>query len=53
MKWSALQEVMRHFSAKEHDLYKERNLKEENLTEPKFRSLILEHYTFLKTAGYH
>jgi arsenate reductase (glutaredoxin) len=29
-------------------LYKERNLKEVNLTEPKFRSLILEHYTFLK-----
>ncbi|HSI70579.1 MAG TPA: ArsC/Spx/MgsR family protein [Gillisia sp.] len=29
-------------------LYKERNLKDENLTEPKFRSLILEHYTFLK-----
>ncbi len=29
-------------------LYKERNLKDENLTETKFRSLILEHYTFLK-----
>jgi arsenate reductase (glutaredoxin) len=29
-------------------LYKERNLKEEKLTIPKFRSLILEHYTFLK-----
>lgn len=29
-------------------LYKERNLKDENLTEDKFRSLILEHYTFLK-----
>lgn len=29
-------------------LYKERNLKNENLTEPKFKELILEHYTFLK-----
>lgn len=29
-------------------LYKERNLKDETLNEEKFRSLILEHYTFLK-----
>ena len=29
-------------------LYKERNLKERNLTEDDFKSLILEHYTFLK-----
>ena len=29
-------------------LYKERNLKEKSLTEADFRTLILEHYTFLK-----
>ena len=29
-------------------LYKERNLKEKTLTEEDFRSLLLEHYTFLK-----
>tara|TARA_R110002049_G_scaffold106898_3_gene254430 strand:- start:2240 stop:2593 length:354 start_codon:yes stop_codon:yes gene_type:complete len=29
-------------------LYKERNLKEQNLTEADYKSLILEHYTFLK-----
>ncbi len=29
-------------------LYKERKLKEKNLTEENFRSLLLEHYTFLK-----
>ncbi|MCM4171199.1 hypothetical protein DHD32_06890 [Arenibacter sp. TNZ] len=29
-------------------LYKERNLKEQNLTEDDFKALILEHYTFLK-----
>lgn len=29
-------------------LYKERNLKEEKITEAKYRNLILEHYTFLK-----
>ena len=29
-------------------LYKERNLKDQSLTEDDFRSLILEHYTFLK-----
>ncbi|MCM4150528.1 hypothetical protein DHD05_02905 [Arenibacter sp. N53] len=29
-------------------LYKERNLKEQNLTESDFKALILEHYTFLK-----
>ncbi|MFO8148220.1 MAG: arsenate reductase family protein [Bacteroidota bacterium] len=29
-------------------LYKERNLKNENLTEDRYRNLILEHYTFLK-----
>ncbi|MCK0147492.1 hypothetical protein MWU78_17690 [Arenibacter sp. F26102] len=29
-------------------LYKERNLKEQNLTEEDFKALILEHYTFLK-----
>jgi arsenate reductase len=29
-------------------LYKERNLKESGLQENDFRSLILEHYTFLK-----
>ncbi len=29
-------------------LYKERNLKNEDLTEDRFRNLILEHYTFLK-----
>src|SRR5690606_21572409 len=29
-------------------LYQERNLKDENLLEEDYRSLILEHYTFLK-----
>ncbi len=29
-------------------LYKERNLKNESLTERDFKNLILEHYTFLK-----
>ena len=29
-------------------LYRERNLKEQNLQESDFRNLILEHYTFLK-----
>ncbi len=29
-------------------LYRERNLKEENLTEEDFKALILEQYTFLK-----
>jgi arsenate reductase-like glutaredoxin family protein len=29
-------------------LYKERNLKEKTLTETDYRSLLLEHYTFLK-----
>lgn len=29
-------------------LYRERNLKEQNLTENDFKALILEHYTFLK-----
>ncbi len=29
-------------------LYKERNLKEKTLSEADFRSLLLEHYTFLK-----
>ncbi|MFN4762146.1 arsenate reductase family protein [Gillisia sp. Q332] len=29
-------------------LYKERGLKNEDLTEDRFRNLILEHYTFLK-----
>lgn len=29
-------------------LYKERDLKNEDLTEDRFRNLILEHYTFLK-----
>lgn len=29
-------------------LYKERELKNENLTEKRYRNLILEHYTFLK-----
>lgn len=29
-------------------LYKERNLKNENLDEDRYRNLILEHYTFLK-----
>lgn len=29
-------------------LYKERDLKEQNLTEPDFKHLLLEHYTFLK-----
>ena len=29
-------------------LYKERNLKEKTLSEADYRSLILEHYTFLK-----
>ena len=29
-------------------LYKERNLKEKTLTEADYRSLLLEHYTFLK-----
>lgn len=29
-------------------LYKEQNLKDKKLTEPDFKNLILEHYTFLK-----
>lgn len=29
-------------------LYKERNLKEQNLSETDYKQLILEHYTFLK-----
>lgn len=29
-------------------LYKERNLKNENLTEARYKDLLLEHYTFLK-----
>lgn len=29
-------------------LYRERNLKEQNLTEEDYRSLIMEHYSFLK-----
>ncbi len=29
-------------------LYKERNLKEQNLSESDYKELILEHYTFLK-----
>ncbi len=29
-------------------LYKERNLKDQNLTEEDYKRLILEHYTFLK-----
>lgn len=29
-------------------MYKERNLKEQNLQEADFKALILEHYTFLK-----
>ncbi|QAA82458.1 hypothetical protein EI546_12330 [Aequorivita sp. H23M31] len=29
-------------------LYKERNLKDKNLSEEDFKNLILEHYTFLK-----
>lgn len=29
-------------------LYKERDLKNENLSEDRYRNLILEHYTFLK-----
>ncbi|RTE54571.1 hypothetical protein EHW67_05225 [Arenibacter aquaticus] len=29
-------------------LYKERNLKEQNLSEADYKQLILEHYTFLK-----
>lgn len=34
--------------SKRAKLYKERNLKDENLSEEDFRSFILEHYTFLK-----
>jgi arsenate reductase-like glutaredoxin family protein len=33
--------------SKKAKLYKERNLKDENLTERGFKNLILEHYTFL------
>lgn len=29
-------------------LYKERNLKDKNLTEANYKNLLLEHYTFLK-----
>lgn len=29
-------------------LYRERNLKDQNLTEDDFKALLLEHYTFLK-----
>ena len=34
--------------SKRAKLYKERNLKNETLTEDDFRMMILEHYTFLK-----
>lgn len=34
--------------SKRAKLYKERNLKNQNLLEEDFRNLILEHYTFLK-----
>ncbi len=32
---------------KRSQLYKERNLKDQNLTEENYKTLILEHYTFL------
>lgn len=34
--------------SKRAQLYKERNLKSQNLTETDYKKLILEHYTFLK-----
>lgn len=34
--------------SKRAQLYKQRNLKNENLTEKDFKKLLLEHYTFLK-----
>lgn len=34
--------------SKRAQLYKEKNLKNENLKEKNYRNLILEHYTFLK-----
>lgn len=34
--------------SKRAKLYKERDLKNENLTEPDYKQLLLEHYTFLK-----
>lgn len=34
--------------SKRAQLYKQRNLKEQSLTENDFQTLILEHYTFLK-----
>lgn len=34
--------------SKRAKLYKERNLKDETLTEKDFKRLLLEHYTFLK-----
>lgn len=34
--------------SKRAQLYKQRNLKEQNLSEADFKALILEHYTFLK-----
>ncbi|HET8754233.1 MAG TPA: ArsC/Spx/MgsR family protein [Salinimicrobium sp.] len=34
--------------SKRAQLYKQRNLKEKNLTEKDFKKLLLEHYTFLK-----
>ncbi|SDE51120.1 arsenate reductase family protein [Ulvibacter litoralis] len=34
--------------SKRAKLYKERNLKDETLSEKDFKSLLLEHYTFLK-----
>lgn len=46
-----LQELAGSFEAvfsKRARLYKERDLKNENLNEDRFRNLILEHYTFLK-----
>lgn len=46
-----LQELAGSFEAvfsKRARLYKEKDLKNENLNEDRFRNLILEHYTFLK-----
>ncbi len=34
--------------SKRAQLYKQRNLKDQNLSEADFKNLILEHYTFLK-----
>ena len=34
--------------SKRAQLYRQRNLKEQNLSEEDYRNLILEHYTFLK-----